>query len=185
MVRWLSNFLVGVTLALTCHAAIAEEDPFGPPPPLPPEDVGPVLPAVPKPTTPAAAFPPVAAPRPKVAPPPFTEAQKRVQERAAEAALQRKARIQQRKHTPPTFVPITFPTTGPLSDPALLRYDPGIAIAFRPIALAGLDPLSNLRSVRSPVRKRPVAPVIPSGKPPTEQPVLPESIMSTTPPTQR
>jgi hypothetical protein len=185
MARWLSNFLVGLALALTGSAVIAEEDPFGPPPPLPPENAGPVLPVIPTMMTPTATVPPVTLPRRVTVPQPPTAAQKRVQERAAEAALQRKTRMQQRKHAPMTFTSVTFPMTGPLSHPSLYQYDRGIAIAFRPIVLSGLDPLPNLRPMRSQTQKRPVAPITTSGKPPIEQPVPSESIMSTTPTTSR
>lgn len=157
MGRGMTMILVAGALAWCCQTVSGEDDPFGPPPPLPPENVAApeVLPAKPVPVVKASH-------RPVIDPTP-TAAQQRVHERAAEAARQRKARIQQQKLAVPTPIAATFPTTGPLSHPALFTGDRGIPIAFRPIALAGLDPLPTPRPVRPVSRKVP--------KPPVKKPV--------------
>lgn len=155
MGRGMTMFLVAGALAWCCQTVSGEDDPFGPPPPLPPEKV---VPEIPKP--PVVKPVPVvkASHRPVVDAAP-TAAQQRVHERAAEAARQRKARIQQQKRTVPTPIAATFPTTGPLSHPALFTGDRGIPIAFRPIALAGLDPVPAPRAVRPTLRKTPRPPI--------------------------
>ncbi|HET6423995.1 MAG TPA: hypothetical protein VFG20_09950 [Planctomycetaceae bacterium] len=167
MTRYLASLLVGGTLTIACQFVAADEDPFGPPPPLPPETARVVSPPV---TPPAEVVPPK--PRPATVPPAPTAAQKRVHERAAEAAQQRKARIQQRRHASPIYPPGYFVGSGPLAHPAVFAKDPGIAIAFRPITLSGLDPLPTPRPSRvSSSRKPPRAPVPVEDRPKPEKPV--------------
>lgn len=162
MGRGMTMFLVAGALAWCSQTVSGEDDPFGPPPPLPPEKVVPAAPEV----MPAKTVPVVRASHRPVIDPTPTAAQQRVHERAAEAARQRKARIQQLKRAVPAPIAATFPATGPLSHPALFTGDRGIPIAFRPIALAGLDPLPTPRPVRPVSRKTPKPPV----KKPVENP---------------
>ncbi len=175
MCRWATIVLIALALVTGHRPVAAEDDPFGPPPPYPPEVAEPAEPAVPMLTLlPAAPVEPSVLPlrQPRV-PKEKTPAELRVMERAAQAARERKALIQQRKQNPPAAVPLTFPSTGPLAHPSLFRIDRGIAIAFRPIALAGIDPLPNLRPVRLPPQKtvpRAVSPAepLPKAKPDAE-----------------
>lgn len=178
MCRWLAAFVGGVLITVGTAVLAAEDDPFAeptpslttpvlaPPPPLPAETEPifepPIL------LTPAPR-PVLSTPlRPRPAPPEVTAAQQRVHDRAAQEALERKARIVQRRFGSRPAVQQFLPSEGWLVSRSLYPVDPGIRHAFRPIELSGLDPVPTVKpSVRRPAERKPhaITPLVIEPKP--------------------
>ncbi len=170
MGRWLAAFVCGILLTAGNSLVAQEDDPFAEdvPPPVSAIQLAPVLvpapvPAPPQSEPPVIPLPAIRRPLPNVEP---TAAQQRVIERAAQEARQRKIRIEQRKHAGPPPVPTFFPSEGRLAGPSLFHIDPGIRIAFRPIALSGFEPLPTLTPTR--LRSKPAS-SMPAAKAPSKR----------------
>lgn len=186
MSGWWTAVAIGIVLVTGQPLVAEEDDPFAeelPPPISAQEAISLPIPALqppaPEPPTfdvstsePVVTTPPVSTrsepivmpivPRRPVSPAEPTLAQQRVQERAAEEARQRKARIEQRRHGAVPATQTFFPSSGPLANPSLFQIDPGIRIAYRPIQQSGLQPLPNVRpQLGAPHRKPTPTPVKP------------------------
>ena len=160
MRRWLTAFVCGFLLTAGHGLCAEEEDPFAetiPPVAIQPQTT--ITPRPPLPSEPVLMTPVPHRITPAVEP---TLAQQRVHERAAQEALARKARIEQRRHGSQPATHAFFPSESWRVDQSLYPIDPGIRVAFRPLELSGLAPIP---SVKSPVRSQPKR-VTPRATPP-------------------